>query len=324
MEEKQLPLRVNPELTFNVNTQIREQLKCLIGIGLIRTGDMLPAASQLADQLGMNRNTVNWVYNQLREEGLVTMSKGRGTQVTAQANRLYKEQASLFDLIKQTIDQAEAKELDLRQFFTTGLAYTLLLHPSSSAQARIVLIECKGHDHPFYRKAIERETGEKVETAFLEDLQEKNELCSQLAQQYHVIVTTLNHAEEVKTCFSRFNSRILVIGATVETSFLLDLAKLKQNTRVAFVCLGQAGGSWMANRVREAGLEQIRSETLGWEESGRPSDSLAKWDRIYASAAVYPELKKLAPNKVELYPMKLEASSENLLHELPGSQAGLD
>jgi DNA-binding transcriptional regulator YhcF (GntR family) len=42
---------------------------------------MLPTASQLVDELRLNRNTVNWVYNQLRDEGLVTIQKGRGTQI---------------------------------------------------------------------------------------------------------------------------------------------------------------------------------------------------------------------------------------------------
>ncbi|MBW7456203.1 winged helix-turn-helix domain-containing protein, partial [Paenibacillus sepulcri] len=74
-------LQVDHRLTFSVNTQIKEQLKWLIGTGQIETGDMLPAASQLAATLGLNRNTVNWVYTQLRDEGLVSMQKGKGTQV---------------------------------------------------------------------------------------------------------------------------------------------------------------------------------------------------------------------------------------------------
>ena len=96
MEEQPLILKVNPDLSFSVNTQIKEQLKWLIGTGHIQPGDMLPSASQLADNLGLNRNTVNWVYNQLRDEGLVTMQKGRGTQVTsgAETEQLRRERTS--------------------------------------------------------------------------------------------------------------------------------------------------------------------------------------------------------------------------------------
>ena len=44
-------------------------------------GEMLPSTSQLADELGLNLNTINNAFTQLRNEGLVTMQRGRGTQV---------------------------------------------------------------------------------------------------------------------------------------------------------------------------------------------------------------------------------------------------
>ncbi|MDR6550695.1 GntR family transcriptional regulator [Paenibacillus qinlingensis] len=317
-EEKTYILQVNPQLTFNVNTQIKEQIKWLIGIGQMKSGDMLPTASQLADELGLNRNTVNWVYNQLRDEGLVTIQKGRGTQVSSgcEIKQLLEERKPMQQLLNETISEAASLGFDLQSFFTAGLAYSLLHPPYQTDKPRILLVECRGHDYPFYRQQIEQATDCEVETLFLEDNSLDDDSVREAAMRFDVIITTLNHAEEVKERFARFDSKVIVIGATIETSLLLEIAKLQQGTHVTFVCLGKVGGEWMANRIQEAGITQLHCESVGMSETERLAETFQNSDKIYASAAVFPELSKLLPEKTELYPMRLEKSSENLLHEI--------
>ncbi|CAM4178110.1 GntR family transcriptional regulator [Paenibacillus endophyticus] len=318
MEENQYILQANPHLTFNVNTQIKEQLKWLIGIGQMEAGDLLPSASQLADELELNRNTVNWVYTQLRNEGLVTMQKGFGTQITGgvETKQLMEQRKPMQQLLNATMKEASALGFDLQAFFMAGLAYSLLQPPNPVGKLRILLVECSGHDHPFYRQHIERATEGEVETFFLNDSSTTDESVREAALRCDVIVTTMNHAEEAKALFASFDSKVIVIGATIETSLLLDIAKLKQDTHVAFVCLGKIGGEWMANRVREAGINQLHFETMGLNEHERLNEAVPSLDKIYASAAVFQELQQMFPEKTELFPMKLEESSKNLLQEL--------
>ncbi|QGQ97336.1 GntR family transcriptional regulator [Paenibacillus psychroresistens] len=318
MEEKQYLLQVDSQLTFNVNTQIKEQLKWLIGIGQMEAGDMLPSTSQLADELELNRNTVNWIYSQLRDEGLVTMQKGRGTQITSgsETTQLIAERKPMQQLLNNTLREAAAMGFDLQSFFIAGLAYSLLQPPYPAGKLRILLVECRGHDHPFYRQQIARATGGEIETLFLDEITGNDDVVREIIQRSDVIITTLNHAEEAKALFARFDSKVIVIGATIEAPLLLEIAKLKKDTHVAFVCLGKTGGEWMANRIREAGINQLHLETLGMNDRERLDETFRDLDKIYASAAVFPELKKLHPEKTVLFPMKLEESSENLLQEI--------
>ncbi|NHN32662.1 GntR family transcriptional regulator [Paenibacillus agricola] len=318
MEEKQYFLQVDPQLTFNVNTQIKEQLKWLIGIGQMEAGDMLPSTSQLADELKLNRNTINWVYTQLSDEGLVTMQKGRGTQITSgsETKQLAAERKPMQQLLNNTIREATAMGFDLQSFFVAGLAYSLLQPPYPASKLRILLVECRGHDHPFYRQQIERATDGEIETYFLDDISANDDAARDAAQRSDVIVTTLNHADEAKALFARFDSKVIVIGATIEASLLLEIAKLKQGTHVAFVCLGKIGGEWMANRIREAGINHFHLEAMGMNDSEHLNEAVRHLDKIYASAAVFPEMKKLLPEITELFPMKLEESSKNLLQEI--------
>jgi DNA-binding transcriptional regulator YhcF (GntR family) len=49
--------------------------------GAVRPGDALPTALQVADALGVHRNTVLRAYRALRDEGAIDLRAGRGAHV---------------------------------------------------------------------------------------------------------------------------------------------------------------------------------------------------------------------------------------------------
>lgn len=63
--------------------RIADALAASIEQGEYRPGDTLPASVALAEQYGVHRHTVRQAFRHLAECGLVTVSRGRGTQVTA-------------------------------------------------------------------------------------------------------------------------------------------------------------------------------------------------------------------------------------------------
>ncbi|WP_338555453.1 GntR family transcriptional regulator [Paenibacillus sp. KS-LC4] len=319
MQHRRLVLRVDPTLTFNVNTQIKEQFKWLIGTGDMQAGDMLPPAGELAEFLGLNRNTINWVYSQLKEEGLVSVQKGRGTQVIAgpEVDRLQQERIPMKKMLTHAQKEAVRNQVSLKQYFQAGLAYTLMLETDSTRPQRLLFVECKGHDHLFYSREISRLTGADVERCFLEDIRSESGSLNEAVSRADAVVTTLNHAEEVKQMLQPFGKKLTVIGAIIEQASLLEIAKLPTATSLAFVCLGKVGGEWMAERVLEAGVKLSHCTAAGTEDSLLLSKVLTETERVYASAAVYEHLKQITPgNNVHLYPMQLEKSSELLLQEL--------
>jgi GntR family phosphonate transport system transcriptional regulator len=63
--------------------RIADELAGAIGRGDYAAGDTLPAATALAERYGVHRHTVRQAFRHLAEQGLVTVSRGRGTQVSA-------------------------------------------------------------------------------------------------------------------------------------------------------------------------------------------------------------------------------------------------
>lgn len=63
--------------------QIATQVREMIGGGVLKVGDRLPANRELAKMLGVNRTTVTTAYAELTADGLICSHVGRGTFISA-------------------------------------------------------------------------------------------------------------------------------------------------------------------------------------------------------------------------------------------------
>lgn len=61
--------------------QLEQQLRNLIGRGILSAGEKLPSTRALAVELGLSRNTIATAYNQLLAEGYLEAEHGSGTRV---------------------------------------------------------------------------------------------------------------------------------------------------------------------------------------------------------------------------------------------------
>lgn len=61
--------------------QVRQGIRQAIARGEVRPGDTLPSVRQLAGDLDIHWNTVARAYRRLRDEGLLTVGRGRGVTV---------------------------------------------------------------------------------------------------------------------------------------------------------------------------------------------------------------------------------------------------
>lgn len=62
--------------------QLADQVRSAAARGELRPGERLPAARELADSLDISLHTVLHAYQQLRDEGLIELRRGRGAVLT--------------------------------------------------------------------------------------------------------------------------------------------------------------------------------------------------------------------------------------------------
>lgn len=61
--------------------QIVERIKHMVAVGALSPGDQLPTVRRLADDLGVNFNTVARAYALLNNDHVISTQQGRGTYV---------------------------------------------------------------------------------------------------------------------------------------------------------------------------------------------------------------------------------------------------
>ncbi|MBD8024976.1 GntR family transcriptional regulator [Microbacterium gallinarum] len=97
-------IRIDPASEDPIFAQVAASVRADAATGRLRPGDRLPSARDVADALGVNLHTVLRAYQDLRDEGLVDMRRGRGAVVTDAATPL----AQLYDDIAALARRARA------------------------------------------------------------------------------------------------------------------------------------------------------------------------------------------------------------------------
>ncbi len=95
-------IRIDPDSTRPLFEQIAASVRGDVLAGRLRPGDRLPAAREVADAVDVNVHTALRAYQELRDEGLIDLRRGRGAVVSASAGPL----AELADEIAALVRRA--------------------------------------------------------------------------------------------------------------------------------------------------------------------------------------------------------------------------
>ncbi|WP_102509704.1 GntR family transcriptional regulator [Sanguibacter massiliensis] len=112
-------LTIDPAAPEPLFEQLAAQLRAAIAAGTLSAGDRLAPARDVAASLDVNLHTVLRAYQELRDEGLVELRRGRGATVAARADDAGLRDARLRAAIDTLV--AESRRLGLDPRTTTAL-----------------------------------------------------------------------------------------------------------------------------------------------------------------------------------------------------------
>lgn len=100
-------IRVDPSSEVPLFDQLASSIRGSVMSGSLPTGERLPSARELAESLDINVHTVLRAYQELRDEGLIELRRGRGAIVSAKA----RDYSGLISAIDTVIAEARAHDV---------------------------------------------------------------------------------------------------------------------------------------------------------------------------------------------------------------------
>lgn len=294
--------------TLPIHIQLKEQIKWLIVEQKLQPGDVLPSVRDLSKTLGLNRNTINAVYDELRAEGLITMGRGRGAEVSDNEKvRQLPRLKELLGMLDDAFARAEQRGFTQQEIGLAAQVRGQLLMALPPTEGAVTFIECGEHELDFYMAQIRDLTGRSVRFLSLGHFRQDPNVAGSL------VVTTVFHAADVRALL-RPDATLAVIGALPVLRTVMELAQLPPGANVAFVCRGMAGGLWMQGSVSGADLAHLHLEATGFREANA-DEVLRKATVVYASPSVYHQVVDRIgdPSRVRLFDMTLDATSRETL-----------
>ena len=108
-------LRIDPASGVAIYDQLAAAVRAELARGSLCPGDRLPAARELAGSLEINVHTVLRAYQELRDEGLIELRRGRGAIVAEGAGSGERILPAIRALV------AEARRLGVAESTVTAL-----------------------------------------------------------------------------------------------------------------------------------------------------------------------------------------------------------
>lgn len=99
---------IRRESGLPVYLQLVDQFRYLIGAGRYPVGSYLPRMREMADELGLNLNTINRAFRQLQRDGLIQSTPGKGARVVRSAVDVAQSTPEVASATNVSLDHVDA------------------------------------------------------------------------------------------------------------------------------------------------------------------------------------------------------------------------
>jgi DNA-binding transcriptional regulator YhcF (GntR family) len=204
-----------------------------IQAGSYAVGAQLPTVRELAQQLGVNKNTVVRAYQALEQKGYLELVRGSGAFVRNYARQLPQDsdgtpwQAQIEHAFKDAKQQAVSREVILQKtLHSLDATY-------GKQQSRVAFVECNRYDIETLGAELTAATGVELIGVLLGDVLANP---AEIAARFDLVATTFYHLGEVSQTLKPWMlNKVVGVHAMPTHDALLNIARLHVSV-IGLVC----------------------------------------------------------------------------------------
>ena len=206
-----------------------------ISAGGLPADGRLPTCTQLAAQLGANKNTVSKAFQALAGRGYLRSERGRGTFVIRRPRAAEGELLEHMEgLVLLALQEAKLAGFDQERFLT--LVENTTSRYYRKLQLRIAFVECIPHDATALSRDLQVALGYPVTPLLLEDvLADPSTL-----EAFDLVGVAVTHMHEVEDALAGLGPELVELFVAPDPASLAQVIRLRPETRVGIVCDAQA------------------------------------------------------------------------------------
>ncbi len=242
---KPMRYNINPESGIPIYRQLADIISAEIKSGTMPAGTKLPTVRDLAEETGVARGTVKRAYEELRRDGVVEMTQGRGTfaKYAPESGKSRKDRA--MDAIDAMLDTL--RELDLSpsevQIF---VELRLREYARRGDRARVALVECTPEILGQIAESLREIDGAEVRPFLLEDVLRYP---YKLGDDADIIITTQTHAAELEKALPD-EKKLMRAALALRSESVREIAALPPDAAVGIACKSPRFGALLASALK--------------------------------------------------------------------------
>jgi DNA-binding transcriptional regulator YhcF (GntR family) len=251
-----LPISVDPHVPITINSQIAEQIKLLIAIGVLHAGDALPTVTQLAKQLSVNHNTIAAVYNDLIVASYLMAQRGKGTFVANTQNvQSIVTYRQVYEHLEQAFTAASGLGMTASAFGSAAYAQAVMVSQRQVQTVKVAFVDRLQHS-PKIHTVLQSELGIEPSLVDLSAMDSKP-VSNKEFLDADLIITLSRHLDVVKKQASDIQE---VISLDVKPNLLLlaEISALPLNTQVLVAGNNTAEAEIMQQVLVDAGVTHVQ------------------------------------------------------------------
>jgi len=220
-----------------VTTRLEVEKSILLRLarGDLRPDQRLPTCTQLAEQLGANKNTVSKAFQSLASRGYLRSERGRGTFVARRVPRSARPEIlthHLQDLLLLALQEAKLAGLDQDRFL--ALVGEAASRYYGARSLRVGFVECIPHDAAALSRDLQVALGRPVTPLLLEDV--VADPAGMLAD-FDLVGVAVSHIAELEEVLPPFaGPELIQLFVSPDAASLAEVVRLRAGTRVGIVC----------------------------------------------------------------------------------------
>lgn len=328
--------------------QLKDQIEYYIATGAMQDKHQLPPVYELAEQLGINFETVRKAYKELQQAGLISMKRGHGTFITlpdgqkptavrtaektlavAPASPL---PTDLLAAARQLVTQARA--LDMEGDELQRIMADVWAEQAQAENAPVVIFtECNQLQVREISAYLHQQLQQPITPVLLSDLAAELAAHSTANGRPVNVITTGFHINEVRATVSDLpvnlpvNLDVLITNMSPETRRQIDARG--RNAKIGFICRDQESAQLYRELLRiELDNDELNLTCCTLDEQKQVRELYKKADVLLVSPPVYEEVRQSAPPKLPVFnvfdrvdPMSLRVIKDRLLNSHSLTQA---